>query len=76
MLRECHHALVGEPMAGKPGVVATVDKHEKTLYGENGNNGLSGTNRRIQKWLWMGAGMFVVLQAYWAWKLAMVSAGH
>ena len=77
LLLDCHRVLVGDPFdPSKPGLVVTVNNHEKTLYGENGNNGLNGTSRRMQKYFWMGAGMLLVLQAYWAWLLAMKSAGH
>jgi hypothetical protein len=77
LLKEIHAALIGDPLNpnSPPGLVTMVERHNFTLYGKSGKNGLAGDNRRFNKILWMGGGAVIVAQIIFAWILAMISAG-
>jgi hypothetical protein len=72
---EIHIAVCGDEFdVNKPGLLRTVQKHDRTLYGESGRGGVAGSSRRLQKYFWMCAGAVILLQAYWAWRLAIITA--
>lgn len=76
MLSELYHAVAGNPLDdSRPGLVAIVGRHDKIIFGEKGNNGLVGTQRKIQRWMWMAVGFGAALNIGFAIKLAMISAG-
>ncbi len=76
LLRDIHHALVGDPFdPARPGLVALVSKHDETLYGKDGRNGLRSEAFKVRKLIWMGGGFICALQAflfvYEVWKTAV-----
>jgi hypothetical protein len=77
LLKEIHDALIGNPLDpnAPPGVVTMVERHNHTLYGKSGKNGLVGDNLRYKKYLYGAMGAWVVLQGIFAWVLAMKSSG-
>jgi hypothetical protein len=77
MLSDIHGCLVGNPLAEPPrlGLVVQVERHKYTLYGNSGKNGLVGDNNRFKKLVWVGSGVLIVLQLFFAWLLAMKTAG-
>lgn len=76
MLTEIYHAVAGHPMdPNRPGLVAIVATHQKTLFGEKGNNGLVGQAKKVQRWMWMAVGFGAALNIGLAIKLALLSAG-
>jgi hypothetical protein len=80
MLTDIHHSLVGDPLdLNKPGLVALVARHNYTLYGKTGKNGLVGDNNRYKSLVWMGGGImgaFIVLGKVMDWLVAMKTASH
>lgn len=70
MLTEIYHSVAGHPLdPTKPGLVAIVDRHDKAIYGEQGDNGLKGTQKKIIRFLWMAAGFGIAVNvglAIWA----------
>lgn len=63
LLKDIHHALIGDPLnPDKPGLVAMVGRHELTLYGKNGKNGLQGEAFKVKRLIWMGGGFVVAVQ--------------
>lgn len=77
MLLDMWHAIAGDPLADppRPGLVATVEGHAKVLFGEQGNNGLVGTQRKVQRWIWMAVGFGAALNIGFAIWIAKISAG-
>lgn len=76
MTTDIWHAIAGHPLdPKKPGLVAIVERHDATLYGEKGNNGLVGQARKVQRWMWMAVGFGTALNIGLAIKLALLSAG-
>jgi hypothetical protein len=76
LLREIHHALIGDPLQpDKPGIVAIVARHDRSLYGITGKNGLVGDNMKWKRLFWVGTGIFFALQAVWAYILAVRTSG-
>ena len=64
MLVDMYHALVGDPLnpGDKPGLAALVERHNYTLYGKTGRNGLVGDNARFKRIVWIGAGVVIALK--------------
>lgn len=77
MLLEMHQWITGKPLdpSAPPGIAILVKKHDQTLYGENGKNGLVGQSKKLQKWIWMAVGFAACLNLLFAVKLAMLEGG-
>ena len=72
MLTEIHTALMGEPFSNPPrkGALAKVEEHDQMLSGSSNWEGLIKSHIKLKgdfyKYVYIGGGIVVTLQAIWA----------